>query len=787
MLQNKSYSLVNIIGLIVGIAACLLIFLVLQYEQSFDNFHAKKNQIYRVVREGKNPVGREYSASVPYPVTEALRNEYPQVQNSAAIYGEHGVQVLVLGKNGETIKKFKEENILLAEPRFFKMFDFKMLVGAPETAINEPNTIILTKAVAIKYFGDWRNATGKTLKIHDQNIKVTGISENPPVNTDFPIGLVASYSNIKSQEKMTDWVSIADENYCFVQLPVNYPENKFEEQLKSFVTRHMPPEHAGYNLLLQPLTQMHYDTRFDTFTGRTFSKDLITALNIIGLFLLVVACINFINLSTAQAINRAKEVGVRKVLGGNRGQLFLQFLGETGITCFIALLVSVILAVAALPLLNNLLEVQLSFNFSQNSNIIIFLAIIFVATTTLSGFYPAIILSGFNPIAALKSKTAAQSNKGISLRRGLVVLQFTIAQILIIGTIVVVSQMNYFKNADIGFKKAAIINVPFPGDSLSHTKLSTVYNLLTREPGVQKAGFSTSIPTRGGDVATDLFLSDNHTNKANLVVSMLIADTAYLNIYKFQLVAGRFYFAADTIKEFLVNETLVKKLGLGTPQNAIGKTIKVLGRWRPIVGVLKDFHVNSLRDPTAPIVLTTFKSAYYSLNIQLEPGKTKQALSSIEAIWNKNYPDYVFQYNFVDQTVADFYKQENQLSQLYTIFSAIAVFISCLGLYGLISFMAVRKHKEIGIRKVLGASVANIVLMLSREFTILTVLAFVIACPVAWYFMHQWLQQYTFRINLGAGIFVSTIFLSLIIAWATVGYSAVKAAIANPVRSLRTE
>jgi len=785
--RNGSQSVINITGLVVGIAACLLIFLVLQYEQSFDGFHAKKDRIYRVVREGRNPIGREYRTGVPFPVTNGLRTEYPQLENAAAIYGDAGVMVLIPGSKEPSQKKFKENKVFFAEPQFFKMFDFLMLRGNPENDITEPNTVLLTRSTAGKYFGDWKTATGKTITIYNQPMKVTGILDNPPTNTDFPLSVVVSYATLVKHVNMNNWVNISDDNYCFVLLRSQYPASQFDNLMPAFITKHMPPDHAGYDLTLQPLKEIHYDERFGNFNGHTFSKELITALSLIGLFLLIIACVNFINLSTAQAINRAREVGVRKVLGGRRAQLLLQFLGETSLICFIALILAMTIAVMTLPLLNGLLETQLSFNVLQNQGILLFMVLVFVAVTVLSGFYPAMVLSGFNPINALKSKIAAHSAKGISLRRALVVLQFVIAQALVIGTLVVVSQMNYFKNADLGFNKTAIINVPFPGDSLSRTKLGMLRDQLIREPGIKEVSFSAGAPVGGGDWYTDLQLTTNHTDKADLIVGMKVADTAYFGIYKFQMAAGRIYFPSDTVKEFVVNETLVKKLGLGSPQDAIGKNIRVDGRVRPIVGVVKDFHDNSLRDPIRPLVMTTLQDAYGCVNIKLQPGKTKATVAAVASLWNNIYPDFVFEYSFIDQSVADYYKQENQLSQLYKIFSGIAIFISCLGLYGLISFMAVRRNKEIGIRKVLGASPGNIVFLLSREFTLLIAIAFLIACPFAWYFMIKWLQQYSFRIDLGAGFFILTILASLLIAWLTVGYSAIRAATANPVKSLRTE
>jgi len=407
--------------------------------------------------------------------------------------------------------------------------------------------------------------------------------------------------------------------------------------------------------------------------------------------------------------------------------------------------------------------------------------------TFLSGFYPALVLSGFNPVNVLKSGVSADTKKGIFFRRGLVVFQFVIAQALIIGTLVVASQMDYFRTADMGFNKEAVINAGIPDDSLSRTKIDLLQNELYKVPGIENISFSMFAPTGGGGWYTDLRTINNKSNSPDMIVSMKGADTSFFRLYNLQLVAGRIYFPSDTMREFVVNETVIRNLGIQNPQRAIGKLINVNGRTFPIVGVVKDFHVNSLRDPINPVVMTTIKDAYGLTNIKLNLSKAKTVITSMENIWNKNFPDYVFEYNFLDQSIADYYKQENQLSQLYKIFSGIAIFISCLGLYGLISFMAVRRKKEIGIRKVLGAPVRDIVIMLSREFTILISIAFLIASPIAWYFMHQWLQQYTYRIMIGVWFFVATILCSLCIAWLTGGYTAIKAAIANPVKSLRTE
>ena len=788
LLRRKSSSIINISGLMVGFAAFLLIFLVIQYEQSFDDFHTNGSKIYRVIRADKIRDDRGYRTGVPFPVTDALRKDLPQLANAAAIFGVGGEQVNVLAPDGSTLKKFKGDNVCIAEPQFFQLFNFPLAAGNIKNAISEPNTVLLTKKIASKYFGEWREAIGKPVKIFGLPMKITGVLNDPPFNTDFPLAIVVSYATMANDAaRMSDWGSISDQNYCFVQLQSNNSKTEINKLLADFTAKHITPVNPGYDLLLQPLREIHYDSRLGNFNDRTFSKDLILALSIIGLFLLVIACVNFINLTTAQAVNRAREVGVRKVLGGNRTQLMSQFLGETAITSLLALIGSIIITAICMPAVNKLLDIHLSSADLYSTNLLLIVCGAFVAVSLLSGFYPALILSGFKPIAVLKSTVSADNNKGIIFRRGLVVFQFVIAQALIIGTLVVASQMDYFRNADLGFNKQAVIRSGIPGDSISRTRFETLKNELSKVPGVEKISFSMAAPSGEGGWYTDLSRTENKSKTPDMVVSMKPADTGFFSLYNLQLVAGRVYFSSDTMGEVVVNETVIKKLGIQNPQNAIGKLIKVAGKICPIAGVVKDYHDNSLRDPINPVAMMTMKDSYGVVNVKVNLAKTKTVIAAMEKLWNKSFQDYVFEYSFLDQSIANYYNQENQLSQLYKIFSGIAIFISCLGLYGLISFMAVQRRKEIGIRKVLGAPVKNIVFMLSKEFTILIIVAFAIATPIAWYFMHQWLQQYTYRITMGFWFFAATILCSLIIAWLTVGYTALKAAMANPVKSLRTE
>ncbi len=788
--RNKTYAFINTLGLTVGIASCLLLFLVIRFESSFDNFHPKKNSIFRVGTEFHNLDGVTYSDNVSFPVAQGIRIDYPQIPEVAAIFNSGG-QITVNNGNTQS-NKFVEDNIYYAEPAFFNMFHFEWLNGTAKTSLKNPNNAVLTQATAEKYFGNWKDALGKTILLNNKTpYTVTGILKNVPVNSDFPLKVVIPYSalaNSRISNNLTDWVSTFGGANTFIVLPPGLSVSKFNADLKRFANKHKPAEYAKDSYILQPLTEIHFDERFGTFSGHTFSHSLITALSLIGIFLIVIACVNFINLATAQAVNRSKEVGVRKVLGSNRKQLALQFLMETAIIVCAASGMAVLIAEAVLPFLNKLLEVQIHLNFIETPSLALFVVITAIVVTLLSGSYPAVILSGFNPITALKSRISSEMVGGVSLRRGLVVLQFAIAHILIIGMILVVSQMNFFKNASLGFDKAAIINVPLINDSANLTKLDFVRDRLKSNPDILRVSFSYGSPSSENNWSSD-FKYDHSAKTTDFSANLKWADPDYFKTFDLQFVAGRPYSASDTVREFVVNETLLKKLGVRNPQDAIGKEINF---WdgspvANIVGVVRDFNVNSLRRPLAPVVLSTWKRVYQTINIKIKPGTEKTVLPFIEKLWTTTYPDYVYDYHFLDETIENFYKQEDQLSQLYKIFAGIAIFISCLGLYGLVSFMAVQRTKEVGIRKVLGASVRNIIYLLSKEFTLLIILAFVISAPIAYYIMHEWLKNYAYQIPLSASIFLLAISSSILIAWLTVAHRAINAALANPIKSLRTE
>ncbi|TSJ41106.1 FtsX-like permease family protein [Mucilaginibacter corticis] len=788
LFRHKTYTAINITGLSVGIAACLLIFLVVQYEKSFDTFHTKKDRIYRITGVVTKP-SLSFASGVFFPLPEALRVDFPQLP-AATIFRNEGSFFSI------NSKKFKEDDTYYAEPQFFDTFDFAWIAGDKKTALAQPNTVALTRSEADKFFGDWHRAIGKTINYKGKtDLKVTGILEDMPANTDFPLKVVMSYATMQVKggdyfDAMKSWGLVLGENYCFITLPAGANVCSYEQQLDAFLKRHNPGDYKnGLRMQLQPLTAMHYDTRIDIFTAHPFSKQLINAISLIGLFLVIIACVNFINLATAQAVNRSKEVGIRKVLGSRRKQLIFQFISETGIITLGAIVLALLISWLALPFVNRLLDIQITAQAIFNLEVLAFVCVLWVAVTFISGFYPAIVLSGFNPISALKNKLNAISSGGISLRRALVVMQFCIAQVLIIGILVMISQLNYFKNKSPGFDKTTVVAIGIPGDSVSRTKTAFLQQELSQQPGIKSLSYSAYNP-----VDNNAWFSKIHYNhspkESDFGVSLKWADANFFKVYQIKFLAGKPYAPSDTINGYVVNEAMVKALGLANPQQAIGKFINLWGNMRmdaPIVGVVHDYNVGSFKDAVPPVLMAAKKNAYGVLNIKIQQADMRQTLATIENKWNAAFPQSLYEYHFIDEQMASFYKADNQLSALYQIFAGIAIFISCLGLLGLVSFMTVQRTKEVGIRKTLGASVAHIVYLFSREFTLLVMVAFAISAPIGWYLMNKWLESYTFRIKLGPGIFMLAIVLSVAIAWLTVGYKAVKAALVSPVKSLKSE
>lgn len=791
VIRNKAFSVINILGLAIGIAASLIIFTIVNYELSYDKFQPNYNNIYRVVTQDKFSDGFTYNPGVPGAALETMRSKMPDIQ-FAAINSNYGSQVTVnTSSNNSNNKKFIEEtSLFFCDPNFFKIFNYNWLAGNA-SVLNDPNEVVLSKKIAEKYFGSWQQAVNKTITLDNTvSLKIAGILNDVPANSDFPLGVLISYPTLKSNASKynfyPNWNTLSSNFQVYVLLPKNVSAASFDDRLKSFSKEHYTGKGTSIRTnLAQPLSKLHFDGRFDIFGDHTTSTSTLYTLSLIGIFIIVMACINFINLATAQAVGRSKEVGIRKVLGSNRIQLFLQVMGETALIVIMALILAIALASSFLPYVKNIASIQENLSLI-NIKTVLFTALILVAVTVLSGLYPSLILSGYNPSLALKNKITSASIGGISLRRALVVTQFAISQILIVGTIVAISQMNFVNHANLGFNKEAVLLLSANSDSTIISRMPAFKQQLLQTQGIQSVSFNTDAPSSDNTWSSNFAF--NHKEDEQYPVNVKFADEDYMKTFGLQLAAGRFYSKSDTIKEMVINETLLHKLGLKNPRDAIDKDLRLGGgAWKKVVGVAKDFKTHSLKQDIKPLLMAE-NSAFYGLTaIKIRSSNIPQLQAKIQNEWNSFFPEYAYTSSFMDENIAKFYQQENQLELLYKIFAGLAIFISCLGLYGLVSFMAVQKTKEVGIRKVLGASVAHIVYLFSKEFTVLVIVAFVIAAPVAYFIMHSWLSDFVYRIDISVWIFIAAIVVSILIAWITVGYKSVRAALVNPVKSLRSE
>lgn len=795
VIRHKGYSAINVAGLAIGIAACLLLFIVIRYENSYEKFNKNYSHIYRVVTEDNDADGVDYNPGAPYPAVVLLRTQLPDVK-VAGLNAHFESQFTVIGKMeaGTNIEKrfIEESGVWFAEPEYFQIFDVKWLDGSADV-LKQPNMTVLNKSTAEKYFGKWQDAMGQMLRLDNQYVlKVAGVFEDQPLNTDIPLTVLSSYSTlptIKDYGWSNGWGNLSSNNQLMLLRPDNISEAQLQEQLNRISKQHYGGDNTDSKrrAVLQPLSTLHHNDRMGgNFGDHVISEGSLLTLSLIGLLIIIMASINFVNLSTAQAIGRSREVGVRKVLGGNRWQLFWQMMGETFVIVLISVGLSIILTRITLPFIKTFVSIQEIPALFTPTNLLFLLGII-VVVTLLAGAYPAMVLSGFRPALALKNKITSASVGGISVRRGLVIMQFAISQVLIIGTIVAVTQMNFVRDADLGFKKDAVMVVGSRLDSAMLSRLPAFKAALEQIPGVLMVSANSDVPSSDNNSASN-FTYDHRGDDEPFDLYHKFGDEDYFKTYGLELVAGRAYKAADTLTEFVVNETFVKKVGAKSPEEVLGKQLR-LGRseWKTIVGVVKDFKTNSLREQIKPLEISSRKARYDNVAIKLNTAGLSNTVKAIQQTYDKFNPEYAFSSFFVDESIANFYRMEEQLSRLYKFFAGLAIFISCLGLYGLVSFMAVQKTKEVGIRKVLGASTGNIVYLFSKEFTILITVAFLIATPLAWWMMSNWLQEFVFRINIGAGVFFLAIFISLGIAWITVGYKAVRAALANPVKSLRSE
>lgn len=792
LLHGKGSAFINIFGLTLGISSSLVLFLMVTHLISFDTFHSKKDRIYRVVNQSNGNQGKDYQAGVPSVLPDAFRTDFPEAEEVVFTSYRSGSMVIVPQTSGETKKYFEEAGIVYTEPGFFKIFDRAVLVGDAAKGLDDPNEAIISKSLAKKYF-DKEDAIGEVLKFGENEFKVTAIMEDAPPNTDFPFELMLSYVTIKKKNEEAGWHSIWSDEQCYFLLKEGQDVKKLEARMPEFTNKYRGDGDDNPNkseFLLQALSDLHFDSRFDTYSYKTIPMGVLISLGSIAIVLILTACINFINLATAEAIKRSKEVGVRKSLGSTRGQLVGQFLGETTFITLIALLLSLGVTQLGLGLLNPFLELRLSMDFVHNTSLWIYIISVLVIVSGLAGLYPAVVISGFKPALALKNQISSRGSSGFMMRRSLVVLQFFISQVFIICTIVIINQTNYFTSKSLGFTKDAILvtSIPVeevPGyESKMPSKMRTLRDGLINFPGVEAVSLS-GTPPSSGNVSSTSFTVDGSTTSYRTQVKQI--DGAYLGLYQVELIAGKNIQDLDTATGFLVNEKLVSVAGFTNPEDIIGKHLRFWGKNLPVVGVVKDFHTVSLRNAIEPTVLLNQIRGYESLALKVNMKRSKEVIEHLKGTWEQAYPEHIFSYEFLDESIRKFYDGEKKMSALVTIFTSMAIFIGCLGLFGLASFMANQRTKEIGVRKVLGASVESIVFMFWKEFLKLIVVGFVLAAPVAGWMMTEYLSSFAYRIELGPFIFITALFSALIIAMATVSYKSITAAVRNPVKSLRYE
>jgi putative ABC transport system permease protein len=789
--RSKTSTIINVLGLTLGITSSLILFLLIKHHLSFDTYHAQSNRIYRAVTESDGNHGRTYTPGVPPVFPDAFKNDFHEAEEVTFLSYRAGSQVTIPQPSGEGKKYEEEKGVTFAQQSFFKIFDRKILVGVPEKALNNPNEAVISKKLALKYFGKY-DAVNEIVKFDNKEYKITAIMEDYPANTDFPFDLMLSYITIKKEHEENGWNSIWSDEQCYFKLKDGASITSIEARVAGFWKKYHGDNdvnRSNQTFVMQPLSSLHFDDRYGNLNYNTISKQQLLAFSIIALFLVITASVNFINLTTAEAIKRSKEVGVRKALGSSRGQLVRQFLGETTLVTLVAVLVSLGITLFSVKFINLFLDLKLSLNFLTDKMLWLFLVGVTLIVAMLSGFYPSLVVSGFKPALALKNQINNKNSSGFALRRCLVVLQFFISQFFIIGTIVLINQMDYFQNKELGFKKEAIITVPIPAHELqdksnANSKVRALRDELSQLSGIEMASLSNTPPASGSTSNTNFSIEGNNESYRTQVK---LIDGNYVNLFGLDLLAGDNVLDLDTAQGFIVNAKLSSMVGFKSPHDIIGKKIKLWGKDLTVVGVVKDFHTVSLHDPIEATIMFNRISNYETLSLKLNPANLQAMIKSIQQKWEAAYPDFIFSYQFMDEQIRKFYEGERKLFVLITIFASLAIFIGCLGLFSLATFMATQKTKEIGVRKVMGASVKSIVLLFSNEYIKLIIIGFAFAVPCAWYVMNQWLEQFAYKIRIGPIVFMIGLMITFLIAMATVGYRSLKAATANPVDSLKCE
>ncbi len=788
LVRQKVYSLITVLGLAVGITCCLLIMLYVKQELSYDTFHSNADKIYRIGHKVIRPQSTSFSAATPTPVAPALKEEYPEIEHITRIYFDS--QVLFEYEN----KRIYEENVIYADPDFFNVFPFQLLNGNPSHLLDTPESMVITASTAQKYFGN-EDPIGRVFRVNNQyNFMVTGVIEDVPVNSHYHFDFVISFL-AKNEQNFGLWLNTwtgYTTLYTYAVLSKNIDIEEYTSRIEDIITRHAGKRpDIERKIFLQPLKGIYLHSHLeDEIEANNFVSNLVI-LSTIAFLILVIACINYMNLATAQSSRRAKEVGMRKALGAQRFQLVKQFVSESILLTLLAMFISLATVELLLPNFSSLVGKSIVFNYGKN---ILFLGGFFLLTLfvgILSSIYPAVFLSRHQPINALKgSKESVKTSLGqLFFKRSLVIIQFVVSILLIVCTLIINQQLRYMKNAHLGFDKEYMVIIPIQSES-GRKQYESIKNGLIRYPGVTGATACLRAPISGNILVT-YGRPEGASREQAFQVYHNFVDMDYLGNFEIEMVAGRKFsreYSTDLKEAFIVNEVTVRKMGLASAEEAVGKRFQTgLGLKGTIIGVMKDHHISSFHDEIEPMVLSRDPEYFWTMAVKIKSYGISGTIQSIEKTFSKFIPEYPFTYTFLDENINTLYQGEEQAGRIIRTFSIIAILIACLGLFGLAAFAAQRRTKEIGIRKVLGATAPSLVLMLSSEFTKWVLVANIVAWPVTYYVMNRWLQDFAYRIDIGFLPFVLAAILAFAIALLTVSYQAVKAALANPVDSLRYE
>jgi putative ABC transport system permease protein len=780
--NHKIFSLINIIGLATGICVCFFALFYVQFELSRDSYNQKADNIYRLVTDVKTATGINYE-STPEPMAAAMQTVFPEIKDAARVFMD---DLVIQSKPGNAIK----EEIAYADASVFKIFTWPLLRGNAGHLFDAPFNVVLTESSAKKYFGT-ADPLGQTLLINGKDkATVTGTMNDIPYDSHLKVDMLFSMSTLTNGPGWAhNWTRFGFYTYLLLQ-PDQAP-TKLQAKFPAFVKQNFDQSQVKYQLAIEPLKKVYlYGKPRGHRTGASASGSItnVYIVSVIALLVLFIACFNFINLTTAFSLQRAKEIGVRKVLGASKNQLVLQFFMDAVLLCLIAFVIALLLAVLLLPLFNQLVATIISENIFAHFQNVLWLLLIAVIVGLLSGAYPALFLSGFKPISSLKGKFES-SGKGLILRKTLVVAQFSISIFLIIATIVVYQQLDFMQNQQLGFQKDHKLVIDFQFDSRINQNIEAIKQQLAAIPGVGMVSLSSSTPGTPNNQYKTLIENSNGEKEERRVDAYFI-DGDFLRQYQVKVIAGRGFskgLTSDTLKAMLINETMAKSLGFTNPDEVIGKHFLQLHHEGTIIGVVKDFHFHSFMEKVQPLTLTANPWNFTVLTIDIPSANARSTVNKVEAAWKNIAPGLPFIYFFADEAYNRQYIAQERFGRLFICFAMIAIVISCLGLLGLSAFNTVQRKKEIGIRKVLGASVGSITAMLSKDFVQLIIIALLVASPVSWWVMNKWLQDFAYRISIPLWVFLFSGLAAIVIALLTISFQSVKAAIVNPVKSLRND